>query len=139
MEQWTTALDKLKHAYKVWDETKGKSIDTWMELFDYEVDLRSLAGGRPGVEWTENCISREGVRAYLEGLCSQFTMIHQTFEKFVCQGDTIVAIGSTAWRNNATGKVAESQKVDVWRIDNGKIVAFHEYYDTFALMQSTTA
>jgi ketosteroid isomerase-like protein len=35
------------------------------------------------------------------------------------------------------GKVAESPKVDVWRIDNGKIVAFHEYYDTQNLLQST--
>jgi len=72
-------------------------------------------------------------------LTSEFAMDHYTVEQYVCDGDTIVAIGTTAWRNKATGKPVETPIVTVWRFQNGKVVAFFEYYDTAKLVEAATA
>jgi len=45
---------KLKEAYRLWDETKGGSAERWVDLFaDEGVRIRSLAMGRPGMEFTQ--------------------------------------------------------------------------------------
>ena len=92
MAEWESVLPKLKLAYAAWSESKGKSIDTWLALCAEEIDFRSLASGGHNVPWTCNWTTRQGVRAYLEGLTAQFQMEHFTVERFVCQDDTIVVI-----------------------------------------------
>jgi len=131
MAEWETAFDKLKAAYAAWHDSKGASIDAWVDLVDEDgIDFRSLANGMHGVPWARSCACRDEVRGYLAGLTQQFAMEHFTLERFVCQDDTIVAITHTAWRNRASGKRIDTPKIDVWRFKDGKAVAFHEYYDT---------
>lgn len=137
MEQWETAIDALKTAYRTWDKTKGKSIDTWLDFIRYPCDFRSLANGLRGLPWTKTHMTRVGVRSYLGGLTGDFTMRWFKVDRYICQGDTIVAIGATEWRNNATGIVGKTPKVDVWRVKDGKAVAFFEYYDTHLLHSMT--
>ena len=131
-------LDKLRTAFGEWDDTKGGSIDTWLELMADEVDFRSLANGEGAVPWTETRSTRDEVRAYLVDLTSAFAMDHYTVEQYVCDGDTIVSVGATAWHNKATGKRIESPIVTVWRFKEGKVVSFFEYYDTAKLLASAT-
>ena len=50
----------------------------------------------------------------------------------------MVMVGSTAWRNKATGKVCETPKVDVWRFRDGKAVEYCEYYDTAKMLQAAS-
>jgi hypothetical protein len=130
MAEWEMVLPKLKAAYQAWHDSKGRSIDTWLELCADRMDFRSLAAGQHGVPWTRTRTSQEEVRAYLSELTASFTMEHYTVTRFVCEDDTIVMIGTTAWRNIKTGKRAETPKVDVWRFRNGKAISFFEFYDT---------
>jgi uncharacterized protein len=133
----TEILDKLKSAYVEWDRSKGDNKDMWFGLIADGIDFRSLGHPHAGIPWALNCSSADQVRGYLDGLTSSFKMDYYTVERFVCQGDTIVAIIETAWTNRTTGKQARTPKVDVWRFDqNGKAVAFHEYYDTAAVMHA---
>ena len=132
MAEWEKALPQLESAYKAWRDTKGSSADVWLALMADEVDFRSLAGNRLGIPWAKTHSSQAGVRQYLEGLTSEWTMDHYTVDRFVCQDDTIVMIGSTGWFNKSTGRKLETPKVDVWRFKDGKAVAFHEYFDTAA-------
>jgi uncharacterized protein len=136
MEQWETGFNQLKAAYREWNETKGGSIQTWLALFADEVDFRSLANGQLGVPWTKTRTSRDEVRGYLRGLTSTFQMDHFTVDRYVCQGDTVVAIGSTGWHNPVSGKKFDTPKVDVWRFKDGKAVAFFEYYDTASVSRA---
>lgn len=136
MAQWETGIERLKAAYKAWHDSKGESIDTWIGLLADSVDFRSLANGAHGVPWTRTRTTPAEVREYLSGLTSTFKMDHYTIKKYVCQDDTIVAIGSTGWRNKATGTPFDTPKVDVWRFKDGKIVAFFEYYDTAVVSQA---
>jgi hypothetical protein len=61
-------------------------------------------------------------------------MIFYRIDEFIAQGDRVVAIGSTSWRNKATGKVVLTPKADIWRMKNGKAVQFSEFYDTARLI-----
>jgi uncharacterized protein len=133
MAQWETAIEGLKAAYKAWSDTRGGSIETWGNLLADTVDFRSLADGRLGIPWTKTRRSPAEVREYLHGLTSTFAMDHYTIDRIVCQDDTIVVICSTGWRNKATGKRFDTPKVDVWRVKDGKIISFFEYYDTAAV------
>jgi ketosteroid isomerase-like protein len=60
-------------------------------------------------------------------------MIFYRVDEYVAQGDRVVAIGFTSWRNKLTGKIAATPKIDIWRMKDGKAVEFSEFYDTARL------
>lgn len=57
-------------------------------------------------------------------------MDHFTVDRYVCQDNTIVAIGATAWRNVKTNKHFETPIITEWKFKDGKAAYFFEYYDT---------
>ena len=121
----------LKEAFERWNDSKGQSTDHWLSIMADDVDFRSLAEGRdPGFEFTARRRCCDEVADYLKGLTEQLEMIHYTVEFYVAEGDRVVAVGTTAWRNRATGKSFDTPKVDVVRFKDGKIVEFFEFYDT---------
>lgn len=130
MEQWQTGIEKLKAAYAEWDKSKGASIDTWISLLAPECDFRSLANGQLGVPWTKTRSSPNEFREYLVGLTTTFQMEHYTVERYVCQGDTCISIGRTAWKSRTSDKPLDTPIVGIWRFKDGKAIAFFEYYDT---------
>jgi uncharacterized protein len=136
MEQWETGINLLKAAYKAWNETKGTSVDTWLALMAEEIDFRSLANGLIDIPWTRTRTSRSEVGDYLQSLTSTFGMNHFTVDRYVCQGDTVVAIGSTAWHHLGSGKSFDTPIVNVWRFKEGKAISFFEYFDTARVAQA---
>jgi ketosteroid isomerase-like protein len=138
MEQWETGFQKLKAAYDAWNRTKGKSLDQWTKLMAPKCDFRSLAAGQRGVPWTKTRRSPSEVTEYLTGLTSTFKMKHYTVDNYVCQGDTIVSIGRTAWTCKTTGKLLDTPIVGVWRFKDGKAIGFFEYYDTAQVADAVT-
>jgi len=52
--------------------------------------------------------------------------------EFIAQGDIVVALGHYRWRVKATSRSFESDWAHAFTIRNGKVVNFHEYYDTNA-------
>ncbi|MEM9602860.1 MAG: nuclear transport factor 2 family protein [Pseudomonadota bacterium] len=133
-----TNVAMLRDAYTDWHNSRGGSVDHWVSLMADEIAFMSLAQGAQGVEFTKAMTSKEQVGGYFDGLCSQFEMEHFTVDEYIAQGDRVVAIGSTAWTNRATGKRVETPKVDIFRLRDGKIVSFEEYYDTAGLIACTT-
>jgi ketosteroid isomerase-like protein len=115
---------------------QGREHRNLVGLLADVVDFRSLADGRLGMPWTKTRRSPSEVREYLHGLTSTFEMEHYTIERTVCQDDTIVVICSTGWKSKATGKRFDTPKVDVWRVKDGKMIAFFEYYDTAAVAEA---
>src|ERR671924_658353 len=121
---------KLKDAYRRWNETKGKDTSMWTKLFADNVRLRSLAGGRPGLEFTLECGSATDVDRYFAGLTTEWEMIYYTTEQFAVDGDRVVMLGSTSWRHKKTGRVFDTPKADLVTFRAGQIVEFFEFYDT---------
>lgn len=127
----------LTEAFGSWHQCKGDSVDCWMNIMADEVELRSLAEGQSGLEFTTRRRSKAEVGDYLAGLAATFEMIHYTVDYYVAEGDRVVAVGSTSWRHRGTGKVFETPKVDLTRFKNGKITEFFELYDTAVVLAAT--
>ncbi len=120
----------LQKAYERWNATKGGSVADWLALATDDMSFGSLAEGAEAVPFTAPIRSKDTLRTYFDGLIGNWTMIHYTVNEYVAEGDRVVAIGSTSWKNKHTGKTFETRKVDVWKFKNGKAVEFYEYYDT---------
>ena len=124
----------LKEAFETWHDSKGGSVDHWLSIMSDEIDFRSLADGEGGLNFTQQVESRADMKQYFDGLTSDMEMIHYTVDRYIAQGDAVVAMGRTAWRVKATGNEFETPKVDVVRFKNGKIISFFEYYDTAKIL-----
>ena len=57
-------------------------------------------------------------------------LLRFTVDDYVASGDTVVMVGSCAWRNRRTERVFETPKVDVWMFRNGRAVEIREFFDT---------
>jgi ketosteroid isomerase-like protein len=132
-------LANLKDAYRQWHESKGGSVNAWLDLVADDVRIRSLAGGAPGAEFTREVRSREEFKRYFTGLLADWEMIHYTTDEFIAEGNRVAMRGSTAWRNRKTGRVVDTAKADFVTFRDGKIVEFQEFYDTAALMAALQA
>jgi ketosteroid isomerase-like protein len=121
---------KLVDAFRRWDKGKGKDTSMWTSLMAPDVRLRSLAGGSPGLEFTQECCSEADVTRYLEGLTGDWEMLHYTTEPFAVEGDRVVMLGSTSWKHKKTGQVFDTPKADLVTFRDGRIVEFFEFYDT---------
>ena len=123
-------LARLKRAYELWDKTKGTDTTMWTDLFADNVRFRSLAAGRPGVDFTMECRSASDVARYFAGLAADWTMNHYRTETFAVDGDRIVMSGTTSWTHKRTKRTVDTPKVDLVVFRDGRIVEFFELYDT---------
>jgi len=130
-------VDRLKDAYRRWDKSKGTDTTMWTSLFAEDVRLRSLAGGRPGLEFTLECRSLQDVARYFEGLTGDWEMIHYTTEEFAVQGERVVMLGSTSWRHKKTRETFDTPKVDLITFRGDRIAEFFEFYDTEKLLAAS--
>lgn len=125
---------KLRNAYRQWHESKGGSVKAWLDLMADDVRCYSLAGGAPEAEFTAPISSKKDFERYFKGLLADWEMIHYTTDVFVAEGDRVAVLGSTAWRNRKTRRDVDTPKADFWTFRDGKVVEFHELYDTAALI-----
>ena len=129
----------LREAYRLWNETKGASVEHWLGFVADEINFASLAQGRiSSVAFTRQRHTRDGVAGYLSELTRDWEMLNYEIDHFVAQGDRVVVIARTSWRFKATAKLVDTPKVDAWRFDAaGKAVEFFEHYDTAAMFEAT--
>lgn len=138
MDSATENTARLREAYALWHDSKGGSIDHWMQLVADNISFGSVAGGTvaplPFSTYHDNRAALEG---YFQLLLRDWEMIYFTAQEFVAQGEAVVMRGSTAWRNRATGKAFATPKIDFWRFRNGKAIEFFEYFDTAGAIAAT--
>jgi len=56
-------------------------------------------------------------------------------ERFVADGDMVVALGSYRWKRKNSGEPARVKMVHVWTMDGGKAVAFQQHVDTLRVRE----
>lgn len=130
MSQTEANAERVRRAYAQWHETKGGSPEAFLDMMAPDVrmktvlnppELHPLAHERTGIE---------NARDYLVSLVLNLEMIDFPTEEIVAQGDTVVWIGSCAWRDRKTGAETGTAKVDIWRFRDGKAVSVMEMFDT---------
>jgi uncharacterized protein len=138
MANETANVATLTTAYKLWNDSKGGSVDHWLGFLTDDVKFGSLAAGAVHMAFATHYDNRQKLKAYFDGLLSGWDMIHFTVDEFIAQGDSVVMRGHVAWRNKHTGKICATPKVDYWRFRDGKAVEFFEYFDTAGAQAAAT-
>ncbi len=129
----TQNVEILRRAYEEWAATKAANVDCWTSILAEDARLSSLAEGAQAAPFTEPRSGRSEILEYFEGLTRDWEMVFYRIDEYVAQGERVVAIGSTSWRNKQTGKIVVTPKIDLWRMKGGKAVHFSEFYDTARL------
>lgn len=139
MGQEATNLSLIKSAYSRWNTDKEQNFQHWMSLVAENVRWRSLAAGARGMEFTGTCDCKDDVLNYFKGLAQDWEMVHYTPVHYVAQDDWVVMRGTCGWRHRHTKKVVETPKADFLRLQDGKVVEFHEFFDTAAALEAARA
>ena len=134
----TADLDRIRAAYQAWNDTKGQSMQHWLDLMSPSVRFRSLAGGAPGLEFTQDCQCSSDVERYFGALAQDWTMDHYTVDELIASDDRVVMLGHMAWTHKRTGRKVETPKADFLRMKDGKVVEFFEFYDTAKAIAAAT-
>jgi len=123
-------VDKLREMYRLWALSKGASTRPWLDLLGDTIRFRSIGAALPEVTFSQDGVSRADVERYFRELGRDWEMLRYDVESFVSEDDRVAVLASCAWRNRATGKVAETLKADFFRFEDGQIVEFTELFDT---------
>ncbi|MEI9927667.1 MAG: nuclear transport factor 2 family protein [Sphingomonas sp.] len=123
-------VDRLRHAYQQWHETKGASSDLFLDLLADEIVMRTVLNPAEPHPMAQERIGIEHARDYLDSLVLNLEMLEFPTEEIVAQGDTVVWIGSCHWRDPRSGREARTAKADIWRFRDGKAVSVMEMFDT---------
>ncbi len=103
---------------------------------DLEGMLAPLA---PDARWTEMAgfpyagtyIGPEEVRrGVFERIGAEWEGYTAAIAELVDGGDTIVGLGTYSGTNRATGRFFEARVAHVWRLRDGRVVAFEQFTDT---------
>lgn len=129
----------LQEAYRRWSDSRGGSIDHWLSICDDDIAFGTIAQQESAVPYMAAYSRRDELRSYFEGITRDWEMIEYVAEHFVAQGDRVVMLGRCSWRAKATGQVVSTPKADAFRMKNGKIVEYFEYFDTAQIRDAITA
>jgi uncharacterized protein len=139
MNEDNVNVGALKEAYRLWHETKAKSVDYWLDLMTEDVKFHSLAAGARTMEFTRTSDTKEQVKHYFAGLCADWEMMDYRVDEYIAQGDRVVALCRCSFRNKRTGKILDTPKADFHKFRDGKICEFVEFYDTAQAIAVATA
>ncbi len=128
----------IKELYAVYCTNPEQAIPLLLPLLDENVHWCSLADGCKGAEFTRERNGIAEVQNYFEELAGAWEMVRFCADEFVCENDRVVMIGSCAWKHRGSGNTIDTPKIDIWKTRNGKIIEFHEYYDTAKLVQDSS-
>lgn len=130
----TDNVATLARLYRLWSDTRGGSVDDWLQAMHPDVVMGSVAAGAPGVTFTAARSGHDQARAYFTGLDDHFEMISFEVAEFIAQDDRVVALIDSTWRSKVDpSRVVEVQKADVHQFRDGKILKFFDYFDTAEL------
>lgn len=123
-------LAAIKHAYQIWNDSRGENVEAIMGLMADDVQLTTLADGASPLGFSKPCSNREEVSRYLDGLIGDWDLLSAKIEEIVCERNCVVVLLETCWRNRRTDKHFESPAAHAWRFRNGKATHVRLFFDT---------
>src|SRR6185436_9236632 len=94
----------LKDAYGAWDACMGADPTVWTRLVAPAFLMHSLAQGVPPLDFTARILSPADFDRYFEGLARDWSMNFFRIDRYVAQGNMVVAMGECSFTNRHTGK-----------------------------------
>ena len=130
---------RLEELYARWNETKGACADEVLELFDDQVEMRSVLTLEVPSELAGHKTSRAQAGEYFAALARDWEMIYFDAYQFIADEDDVVMVGRCAWRHRETGAEVDTPKVDIWHFESGRATRFLEMFDSLAFARAVGA
>lgn len=134
----TVPLATFQAACDAWRDTKAQSVERWEAMMADAIDFRTLGGGRGPLPADGAIQTKHEAVEFLRMLSTDMTMTSFNITQYVTDERTIAAIGDMSWKVHATGKEFCSPIVAIWRFENGKAIAYCEFYDTAKAVAALT-
>jgi ketosteroid isomerase-like protein len=128
-------LELIRELYERY--TMGDGPEGLLDSLADDVVWQSI-GPSDRLRFARSWQGREGVRAYFEALSEDWEMISYKVNELIGQGDRVVVLADVCFCHRQTGKLAATPKADVFRLHDGKIVEFCEYYDSAAAAEAAS-
>ena len=128
----------LTEAYRLWHETKGKSVDHWLDICADQLDFGSIGQSVKATPYMTIYEDKKKLGEYFAGLARDWEMVEFRIEHYVAQGDRVVCLGRCSWKARRTGKVVWSPIANSFRMANGKMIEYYEYFDTAQMRDAMT-
>lgn len=119
----------LQEAYRRYaEEGIGPVLD---HLTD---DVVWCSFGPCDLPWCGQHVGRDGVSSFYEQLKGALSIEQYNVHQVIAQGDWVVALATVTAQFRESGRTETFEKADVFRIRDGRISEFREYYDTAKAM-----
>lgn len=122
-------LDVVRGLYRAFAEGNVPSV---LGALSPTVRWTEAVGGPYGGVYVGPQAVLEKVFARIGGEWNGFTA---TPAEFVCEGNTVVALGEYSATYKATGKSFKAPFAHVWKFEGDSIVSFHQHTDTLLHVQ----
>ncbi|MBY0531016.1 MAG: nuclear transport factor 2 family protein [Xanthobacteraceae bacterium] len=120
----------LKEAFRLWHESKGESVAHWESIWDDSIVFGSIGQSVAQTPYMTMHEGRESIAEYFRGLARDWSMIEFRTEEFIAQGDRVVMLGRCSWTAKKSGKQVWTPIACSFRMKNGKVTEYYEYFDT---------
>jgi ketosteroid isomerase-like protein len=120
---------RLQHLYA--EYTKGDRQVVFDALAE---DVVWRSNGGDGLAWSGERRARAGVEAYFAALDSCARVVGYEVERIIASGEWVVGLSTVHVEAVGTGERRSYAKADVFRMRDGRIAEFREYYDTGAAL-----
>jgi uncharacterized protein len=125
-------LDIIRGVYERY--TAG-DLDSIIESVADDVVWRSV-GPPERLRFAKVYQGRDGVRAFFQALTEDWELISYKVNEFIAQGDRVVALTDACLCHKGTGKIIATSIADVFRLRDGRIVDFCEFFDSAAAVEA---
>ena len=122
--------ENTKLVQRVYGNFKGGDIKSLLDSLSDDVSWQlpeienvPFSGKRQG---------REKVAQFFTSVAESQEVLQFEPQEFIAEGNKVVALGHYSWRVKSTGRVFTGNWAHVFTVQEGRIVAFHEYTDTAA-------
>ena len=129
MEQEERNLSALRHLYAEYQ--KGLLAPLFEMLAD---DAVWFSEGPSDLPWSGKFEGPDGVRRYFEILAKEVEIQRYETREFIAQGDRVVVLAGIQIVHKRVNRSESYDKIDVFKMRDGRLVEFHEYYDTAKAM-----
>ncbi|BDG72139.1 nuclear transport factor 2 family protein [Roseomonas fluvialis] len=117
----------------LYDAYRAGDMPTVMSSLAEDIDWHSVA--QAPLPWCGAWRGHAGVSAYFAALSGICTITAYDIERILADGAWATVLASIRVRYHADGSEAGYTKVDVLRVDGGRVAEFREYYDTAAIQR----
>ena len=122
-----TALDVVQRFYAAFGKGDREAMAAAMSP-----TIAWSVSGPPSIPWAGDARDPSAVLDAIERWIGAIEVESGTREPPIVDGDHVVVRGTGRYRVRATGRHVDDRWVHVWRVQDGRIVAFTEYSDTAA-------